>query len=313
MRWLAALIGLASLAAAGARAPEVSASQAPSPPAAATRGTAPQVVIEAPRELDQVRARLESFDLDRLAGITRLVGLEDPGPPIHVILAPERSSYAERVPDWVAGMAFGAAGPVLIFPDRAATYPYETLENVLRHEVAHVLIARAAGGRPVPRWFHEGLAMAAERTWNLEDRTRLVYELTLSRQTGRAELDRLFAGGRRAQLRAYALSGALARDLIDRHGASTPGAILGGVAAGASFESAFIQATGTTLAETETAFWRRQRIWTTWVPFLTSTTALWMVVTMLGMYAMRRRRQQRTEQRERWADEEENVEVASNE
>jgi hypothetical protein len=270
------------------------------------------VVIEAPRELDQVRARFESFDFDRLAGIMQLVGLEDPGPPIHVILASERSSYAERVPDWVAGMAFGAAGPVLIFPDRASTYPYETLENVLRHEVAHVLIARAAGGRPVPRWFHEGLAMAAERTWNLEDRTRLVYELTLSRQTGHAELDRLFAGGRRAQLRAYALSGALARDLIDRHGASTPGAILGGVAAGASFESAFIRATGTTLAETETAFWRRQRIWTTWVPFLTSTTALWMVVTMLGMYAMRRRRQQRTEQRERWAVEEEMAEATSN-
>jgi hypothetical protein len=42
-----------------------------------------------------------------------------------------------------------------------------------------VLITRAAGGRPVPRWFHEGLAMAAERTWGFEDQARLFQELTL--------------------------------------------------------------------------------------------------------------------------------------
>lgn len=300
----AALAGLAALAAV-APAPSAAAGQGPAGAAPA----APRVVIEAPPELDYARQRLEPVDATRLAGLARLVGLDDPGPPIRVVLASERSDVAARVPDWVAGLALGAAGPVVIFPERATNYPYDSLENVLRHEVTHVLIARAAGGRPVPRWFHEGLAMSAERRWDLGDRGRLVYELTLSRQTGHRELDRLFSGDRRAQERAYALSGALVRDIVEHDGPAAPREMLRAVAGGASFEAAFLQATGTTLEDAEAAFWRRQRIWTIWVPFLTSTTALWMAVTALAVYAMRRRHRQRNEQRERWDEGDEGEEA----
>ena len=48
-----------------------------------------------------------------------------------------------------------------------------TLEDVLRHEVAHVLISRAAGGRAVPRWFHEGVAMSVDAGWDLSTRSWL--------------------------------------------------------------------------------------------------------------------------------------------
>ena len=309
---LVAFVALGSSPLVGAAAP-----RPPSPQASATtraagaEAAAPRIVVEAPPELDEARVRLESLGADRLAGITRVVGLRDPGPAIRVILASERSLYAERVPAWVAGLAFGADGPIVIFPDRATTYPYDSLENVLRHEVAHVLVARAAGGRPVPRWFHEGLAMTVERAWGLEDRTRLVYELTWSRPVTHVGLDRLFEGGRGSQARAYALAGALVRDLIDRGGDSLPGEILSAIAAGASFDAAFSRAAGVTLADAETAFWRRQRIWTTWVPFLTSTTALWLMVTMLAMFGMQRRQSQRNEQRKRWKAEEDAEAVAS--
>ncbi len=94
--------------------------------------------------------------------IVRLVGLEAPGPPVLVILAPEDGEVARQVTPWTAGFAIGHASLVVLFPSRSLTYPHDALEDVLRHEVAHVLISRAAAGRRVPRWFNKGLAMAVD-------------------------------------------------------------------------------------------------------------------------------------------------------
>ena len=69
---------------------------------------------------------------------------------------------------WTAGFAIGNDGLIVLFPARSPRYPHDTLEDVLRHEVAHVLIDRAARGQRVPRWFHEGLAIVVERPWRLE-------------------------------------------------------------------------------------------------------------------------------------------------
>jgi hypothetical protein len=55
-----------------------------------------------------------------------------------------------------------------------------------------VLIARAAGGQAVPRWFNEGLAMAAERGWRFEDQTRVLYKLVLGPRSSLSEMNRMF-------------------------------------------------------------------------------------------------------------------------
>jgi len=262
----------------------------------------PPLEIEAPPALAAARARLDSFDPRRLAGIVELVGLADPGPAIRVVLASEASQWAREAPQGAAGLAFGPVGLIVLFPGRAPAYPHDTLEDVLRHEVAHVLITRAAGGRTIPRWFHEGLAMSAERAWGLEDRTRLVYELTLGSHVTLDDIDRFFTGDGPVRTRAYALAGAFVRDLLHYHGSSAAAEILER-GRGTGFEAGFKEVTGVTLLDAEAAFWRRQRLWTTWVPFLTSTTALWMIVTLLAVYAIRKRRQRRATLRQRWAEE----------
>src|SRR4029077_5989874 len=101
---------------------------------------------------------------------------------------------ARQVPRSTAGFAVSEDNLVVLFPSRSPTYPQDSLEDVLHHEVAHVLIARAAGGRPVPRWFHEGLAMAAERTWGLEDEARQLQELTFVEPTSLDNVNALFDG-----------------------------------------------------------------------------------------------------------------------
>jgi hypothetical protein len=264
----------------------------------------PVIEVDAPPALAAERARVESFDLRRLAGIVRLVGLDAPGAPILVVLEAEDSTPARAAPSWVAGFADGQRGIVVLFPSRSPVYPDDTLEDVLRHEVAHVLIDRAAGGQPVPRWFHEGLAMAAERPWGLRDRTRLIAGFALGSPVGTSEMNALFTRDRAAQAQAYALAGAFVHDLLAEHGAGLPAVLLARVSAGVPFDRAFAEVTGEGLSDAERAFWRRQRLWTTWIPVLTSASALWLGVTLLALVAIRTRRRKSAAIRKRWAEEE---------
>ena len=265
----------------------------------------PSFVIDAPPGLAAERRRLEAFDPQPLASIVQLVGLQSPGPPMRVVLSRGDDEWARQVPPWTAGFAVGSAGLIVLFPSRSPVYPHDTLEDVLRHEVAHVLISRAAGGHPVPRWFHEGLAVAVERPWNVEDRTRLASVLLFGPRLGLADIDGLFAGDEGAQQRAYSLSAALVRYLIHERGNDAPAGILREVSRGLPFDTALVSVTALPVLDFEAAFWRSQRTWTTWVPLVASSTAVWLGVIGLAMLAVRRRRQRSRQLRRHWDDEEE--------
>lgn len=263
----------------------------------------PTLLVEAPPELEPLARIVRGFDPERLRPAMRLTGLEDPGPPITVVLAPEGSPAAGPAPRWVTGYASGARGVVVLLPARVPSYPDRSLELLLQHEVTHVLIARAAAGQPVPRWFNEGLAMAAGRGWDLEDRGRVALAVL---RRGRVSLDRIdgaFSAGERAVQTAYALSEDLVQDLLRRHGRAVGVAILQEVAAGAPFPTAFERATGETLAAAEESYWRRRTFWSRWVPLLTSSAFLWAAVTLLALLAFQRRRARDARLRRIWEEE----------
>ncbi len=263
----------------------------------------PQLTIEAPEELAAARIRLETFDTTRLRGVMQLVGLDAAGDPIRVVLEPEGSPLARQASPPIAGFASLDENLIVLFPARSPAYPHDTLEDVLHHEVAHILISRAARGTPVPRWFHEGLAVLAERTWRFEDDARLLRELVLVSPISLNRVDALFEADGASRARAYTLAAAFVRDINRRHGADAAARILRRVGGGDRFERAFVQATGESVSEAELAFWNSHRFWTSIGPFLTTQTALWMIVTIVGIYAIIRRRQQRAAQRARWEEE----------
>ena len=68
-------------------------------------------------------------------------------------------------------------------------------------------------------------------------------------------LDRMFEGEQSEVTRAYALSGALVHDLLQRHGAETGAKILTRMNEGASFEHAFSETVGMTPDDAESEFW----------------------------------------------------------
>lgn len=272
--------------------------------AAQVAANPPELVIEAPPSLARKAIEVESYDRQRLEVAMRLAGLAEPGPPIRVILAPEGSEEARAAPSWVAGYALGSASTVVLFPARAPTYPDRSLESLLHHEVAHVLIDRAARNRPVPRWFHEGVALAAGRAWNLEDRTRFAFERLRGEPVALAELETWFRSDTSRVHRAYAVSGAFVHDLLTEHGPWVTGEILDGVGRRLSFATAFEQATGESLRQAQARFHSKFRGFARWAPFLTSSLVLWMLVTALALVAIWRRRRRDAELHRRWEEEE---------
>ena len=264
----------------------------------------PTLRIDAPASLEAMAERVGQFPLDRLTTAMTLAGLTSAGPPIDVLLIAEGSELARGTPEWISGFADATRSMVVLFPDRARSYPADSLETLLHHEVAHILFSRAARGQPVPRWFNEGLALAAERPMGLGDRSRLAWTLVRHGGVSLDELEQLFGDGRGANQRAYAVAGALVRDLLRTHGDATAGRVLMLLGEGRPFDEAFANATGEPLANAIDRFWGRQRLWGRWIPFLTGPAFLWMVITLLALFAIRTHQVRRAEQRRLWDEEE---------
>ena len=248
--------------------------------------------------------RLRRLDHDRLSAIVQLVGLEGPGPPIRVVLVQEDSELARATPPWIAGFAHGASGRVILFPSRSLRYPHDSLEAVLRHEVAHILIARAADGQAVPRWFNEGLAMVAERAWHFEDRRQLAWALVSADRVRMDDVNNLFQAGSSGAGEAYAHASAFVRHVIDTHGPDVPARILAAVANGVMFDPAFEQATGRSLVDAERSFHAELTSWTRRLPLLTSPVVIWMIVTLLALYTIQVRRRRSADRRRKWSEQE---------
>lgn len=264
----------------------------------------PRLVVEQSEAAPEKAAQIESLDPERLRQAAILTGQVSPSRPIRLVLAAESSHVARTTPRWIAGFALGSQDLAVLFPARSPGYPDSNFEELVLHEIAHVLIHRAAGGREVPRWFNEGLALFVGGPWRLEDRTRVSWALLRRRRTGLDQLDRYFGIDRGVARHAYALAGAFMQDLIRRHGADAPAEVLAGLAAGLSFDQAFAEAVGLPLIDAERSFWNRYTFWYRWLPIITSSATLWVFVTALFLIAARVRRRRTADLIESWSTDE---------
>jgi hypothetical protein len=264
--------------------------------------TAATVTIDAPPALAAEAERVRRIDLEELDRALQRAGLSLPGE-LRVTLVLDADPRAEDVPPWIVGLAFGTS-EIVIFPQRVPPYPYDSIESVFRHEVAHLALTRRAGGAPLPRWFHEGVAMSVDTGWKTSGQLRLLLEMLRSPQTDR--LQQLFASAAQPESAlAYGLSAALVADLQRRHGPSVVGAIAGGVAGGAPFTESFVRQTGETPDAAASRAWAVYRRWTNWVPALTGGSAAWGLILVIAAAAYVSVRRRRARRRRAW-DEEEN-------
>lgn len=258
------------------------------------------LTVTAPDSLRVAAGRVAAIDGDRVNAALEQAGLPVPAA-IRVTLIPEHDPRAAATPQWIVGQARGS-DDVVIFPERIDAYPYDSLETVVIHEIAHVALAARAGDRPVPRWLHEGLAVSIASGWDIGDQLRLLF--ATAGEPDLADLQQLFrSDGRPQTARAYLLATALVQDLRRRHGASVAGDIAAHIARGETFDRAFARRTGETPDGAAARAWAPYRRWTAWLPALTSPFAVWTMILALAFLAFAARVYKKAQRRRAWPDE----------
>jgi hypothetical protein len=267
---------------------------------AASASAATTLLVDAPPALAGDARRVRAVNLDLLDEALARAGLTLP-PRIRIVLVEEAHRLAQDVPPWIVGLASGTSD-IVIFPTRVVRYPYDSLESVVRHEIVHLALTHAADGRPLPRWFHEGLAVSVDAGFGIRSRLRLF--VAMLDRPGIDDVDRLFAAGAQPEaIDAYLLSAALVDDLRMRHGPGVPGAIARRVAEGTAFDVAFRLETSTTPDQAAARAWATYRRWVIWVPVVTGASAMWFVIMALAIMAFIARQRQRRRRRRQWDEE----------
>lgn len=226
------------------------------------------------------------------------------GDPVSVYLAPDAAvfdSLAPGAPDWSAGIAFPTADRIVLpaFRVGAGGRPIST---ILRHELAHVALRRYLGDR-VPRWFHEGYAQLAARSWNAGDAWKLRLAI-LAGQT--PQLDSLSLDFRSTQLsaeNAYLLAYTAVEKLYRLGGIGGFRHLLQSWKETGDLDSGLRRSYGITLGQFE-KIWRQDvRDRFGWLLVLSQAVVFWLFLSLvligLGIWRIRRRRREMAELRAR--------------
>lgn len=207
-------------------------------------------------------------------------------------------------PSYAAGVAYSEIGYVLLSQAPVAPgAPHDVLE-VFRHELAHVALHDAAGGRHVPRWFNEGFAVQAS------GESRLVRLQTLASSTvrgsllGLADLDQTFPADADRASTAYAQAADVVRFLVRKEDSGRFVSLVHRVKRGDAFDSALSDAYGVSTYQLEQE-WRRDvaRRYSFW-PVLFGGSFFWVGAIGLMVWGYGKRRARATATLARWEREE---------
>lgn len=160
-------------------------------------------------------------------------------------------------PDWADGTAWPLQGLIFLHLPSSRPGTAAPLEQVLDHELVHVLVGRAFSPHRPPRWLQEGVAQVyagevGPGTTELLGRAEVF--------GGLMSLDALAGGWPadpvRAQL-AYAQSADVVAHLRAEYGEDAVRRLIAGLSGGAGFEAALARATGADLATVEAGWLER--------------------------------------------------------
>ncbi len=238
-----------------------------------------------PGALDRIQRALEAPPLPA-SSLYLIAGSAADGGPAEV---------GDVMPDWAAGIALVSSRTAVIRTDRIGPYGQRRLENVLVHELTHLVMAEAAGpsGRDaMPRWFREGVAGHFARDGEWLDFLHLWLSPVASSRHPLAVIESSFdrADSSSARRAAYAAAFSFVGHVIETHGEGALARTLRGLSHGLDFEQAWALATGTSLRAEEADWSAGTRGVRRWTAILSSSVTLWGVITALFLLAGAARR-----------------------
>lgn len=146
-----------------------------------------------------------------------------------------------HLPAWAAGAAVPGERRIVVAV--TASGERQDRERVLLHELAHLGVREASGGRPLPRWLDEGAARVLAGEHSVDDLTLLARARVADSLLPLAALADGFPADRGQAALAYAEAGR-AVSLLEGERSGALGEVLAAIARGASVDEALGQVAG---------------------------------------------------------------------
>jgi hypothetical protein len=247
---------------------------------------------------DEVRRELEVWLGQPVLARVRVDIARTPGE--MKTLAPAGAPY----PPYADGVAYSDLSLVLLTLAPVGPNQSHDVSQVFRHELAHIALKDALGGRPIARWFNEGFAVLASGETSVERLSTLWTATVADRLLPLSEVERTFPNDAATASVAYAEAVDVVRFLIRREERHRFRALIQELKEGETLDSAVTSAYGVDLRTLEHE-WREDvaKRYTFW-PILLSGTGVWAGVLVLFVWGWRRRRARSRATLERWARDE---------
>jgi Peptidase MA superfamily len=256
-------------------------------------------------------ASLRAYQQGAWQRVTAELGVRVPDQlDIRVALNPEQmralAPPKANLPGYADGVAFPETGLILLTLTAPESFIRPDMNRVLTHELSHIALARTVEGRPLPRWFSEGVAVHQAGESSLS-RIQTLWNGTLRGSLHSLEaLSRAFPSSHHQVDLAYAQSADFVEFLLSsRDERYRFHSLLRSVAEGLSFEEAVQANYHVPLGYLERE-WRSalQRRFGRWPALFMGLTFVWVLGAALLVAAYIRTRIRRRATLRRWAIEE---------
>jgi len=241
--------------------------------------------------------------------ITADLGL-DPEGVTKVYLASSLNMYQALQPggkihDWSAAVAYPSQNLIIILSPRATRPSNMALSTIFKHEFTHIVLGRAfQGTEDIPHWLHEGVAMYESREWDF----RRISAITRAVLTGTliplSEITRHFPQDENRAELAYCQSFYLISFLINKYGRPPFHRFIREYSLGSPLNQVLVEIYGMDLDQLEEQWQGYLRMRFSWIPLITSATALWFFLALLFILAYAKKRKVKRQLYEQWDKEE---------
>lgn len=214
------------------------------------------------------------------------------GGTIDVYVTPSEAIFRElqpgRPPAWADGTAWPLSGLVFLKTPSIRGGTQKPLEQVLSHEIVHVLLGRAFAPQRPPSWLQEGLAQVYAGEYTPETTRQLARGMLSGRLQSLRELSSGFPSDPADAHVAYAQSADLIAWMRVEYGEDAIPTLVATLAEGAHIEEAVHRATGAYLEDVDRAW--RARLDNGGVPLwwsaLASPDSIWFGTAVLAVAAL---------------------------
>jgi hypothetical protein len=241
--------------------------------------------------------------------ITTDLGLEPEGV-TKVYLASSLTMYQALQPcgkihAWSRAVAYPSQNLIIILSPRAIRGEKVDLCTIFKHEFTHIALGRAFQGTGgIPHWLHEGVAMYESREWDFRRTSAIMKAVLTGTLIPLSEITQRFPQEENRAELAYCQSFYLISFIINKFGRPLFHRFIREYSLGSPLNQVLVEIYGMGLDRLEERWHRYLKTRFSWVPLITSATALWFLLALLFILAYAKKRRVKTRFYEQWDKEE---------